>query len=50
MVDLNSLATLVKSLAQDEREQREAVRLLMELSYFPCVRQRIGGIQGCIIM
>lgn len=50
MVDVNSLTTLVKSLARDERERREAVGLLMELSHFPCVRRRIGRIQGCIIM
>lgn len=50
MVDVSSLTTLVKSLARDERERREAVGLLMDLSHLPCVRRRIGRIQGCIIM
>ncbi|KAK9682510.1 hypothetical protein RND81_10G079100 [Saponaria officinalis] len=50
MTDINSLTTLVKSLAREEKEQREAVGLLMELSHIPSVRRRIGRIQGCIIM
>ncbi|KAL9233809.1 hypothetical protein vseg_008758 [Gypsophila vaccaria] len=50
MTDINSLTTLVKSLARDENEQREAVGLLMELCHIPSVRRRIGRIQGCIIM
>ena len=50
MVDVNSLTTLVKSLARDERERREAVGFLMELSHLACVRRRIRRIQGCIIM
>lgn len=50
MADINSLTTLVKSLARDEMERREAVGLLMDLSELSSVRRRIGRIQGCIIM
>lgn len=50
MADMNSLTTLVKSLARDEMERREATGLLMDLSHLSSVRRRIGRIQGCIIM
>ncbi|KAH9615880.1 hypothetical protein KSS87_003191 [Heliosperma pusillum] len=50
MTDINSLTTLVKSLARDDKEQREAVGLLMELCHIPSLRRRIGRIQGCLIM
>uniref|UniRef100_A0A803L738 ARM repeat superfamily protein n=1 Tax=Chenopodium quinoa TaxID=63459 RepID=A0A803L738_CHEQI len=50
MADINSLTTLVKSLARDEMVRREAVGLLMDLSPLSSVRRRIGRIQGCIIM
>ncbi|XP_021774415.1 U-box domain-containing protein 43-like [Chenopodium quinoa] len=50
MADINSLTTLVKSLARDEMERREAVGLLMDLSQLSSVRRRVGRIQGCIIM
>ncbi|KAL2898309.1 U-box domain-containing protein 44 [Bienertia sinuspersici] len=50
MADLSSLTTLVKSLARDEMERREAVGLLMDLSQLSSVRRRVGRIQGCIIM
>ncbi|KNA09090.1 hypothetical protein SOVF_156770 [Spinacia oleracea] len=50
MADINSLTTLVKSLARTEMERREAVGLLMDLCELSSVRRRIGRIQGCIIM
>ena len=50
MADIRTLSTLVKSLARDEMERREAVGLLMDLSELSSVRRRIGRIQGCIIM
>lgn len=48
--DLGFLSTLVKSLARDVDEQREAVGLLMNLADDPEVRRRIGRVQGCIVM
>ncbi|XP_052204410.1 U-box domain-containing protein 44-like [Diospyros lotus] len=50
MADVGCLSTLVKSLARDEKERREAVGLLLSLSDVPTVRRRIGRIQGCILM
>ncbi|KAL2514651.1 U-box domain-containing protein 44 [Forsythia ovata] len=50
MKDLGFLSTLVKSLARDAGEQREAVGLLLNLADDPAVRRRIGRIQGCIVM
>lgn len=50
MADAGYLTTLVKSLARDEEEQREAVGLLSTLSDVSGVRRRIGRVQGCIIM
>ncbi|KAJ8900325.1 hypothetical protein K2173_024965 [Erythroxylum novogranatense] len=50
MVDVGYLSVLVKSLAQDVLERREAVGLLLDLSDIASVRRRIGKIQGCIVM
>ncbi|KAL6980995.1 hypothetical protein U1Q18_022631 [Sarracenia purpurea var. burkii] len=50
MTDAGYLTTLVKSLARDVQEQREAVGLLLSISNVPAVRRRIGKVQGCIIM
>lgn len=50
MKDLEFLSALVKSLARDSAEQREAVGLLLGLSDDAGVRRRIGRIQGCMIM
>ncbi|KAI3445279.1 hypothetical protein Pfo_001944 [Paulownia fortunei] len=50
MKDLEFLSALVKSLARDVVEQREAVGLLLSLSDDAGVRRRIGRIQGCIVM
>ncbi|XP_056164398.1 U-box domain-containing protein 44-like isoform X2 [Syzygium oleosum] len=50
MADVDSLSVLVKSLARDVEEKREAVGLLLSLSDLNTVRRRIGRIQGCIVM
>ncbi|OVA13746.1 Armadillo [Macleaya cordata] len=50
MVDVGSLSILVKSLARNVEESREAVGLLLALSDILAVRRRIGRIKGCIIM
>uniref|UniRef100_A0A6N2K546 U-box domain-containing protein n=1 Tax=Salix viminalis TaxID=40686 RepID=A0A6N2K546_SALVM len=50
MTDVVCLSGLVKSLARDADEGREAVGLLLELSNISAVRRRIGRIQGCIVM
>ncbi|KAF9686399.1 hypothetical protein SADUNF_Sadunf03G0154600 [Salix dunnii] len=50
MTDVVCLSGLVKSLARDADEGREAVGLLLELSDISAVRRRIGRIQGCIVM
>lgn len=50
MADVDSLSVLVKSLARDAEEKREAVGLLLSLSDLNTVRRRIGRIQGCIVM
>nr|TKS03964.1 hypothetical protein D5086_0000147720 [Populus alba] len=50
MTDAVCLSVLVKSLARDADEGREAVGLLSELSDISAVRRRIGRIQGCIVM
>ncbi|KAK1317305.1 hypothetical protein QJS10_CPA05g00775 [Acorus calamus] len=50
MADVGALSSIVRSLSRDAEERREAVGLLMDLSDVPKVRQRIGRIQGCILM
>ncbi|XP_038892373.1 U-box domain-containing protein 44-like [Benincasa hispida] len=50
MADVGPLSTLVKSLAGDEEERREAVGLLLELCDLVNVRRRLGRVQGCIVM
>ena len=50
MADPVGLTTLVKSLARNLEEQREAVGLLLSLSDVSAARRRIGRIQGCIIV
>ncbi|KAF9688758.1 hypothetical protein SADUNF_Sadunf01G0021300 [Salix dunnii] len=50
MTDAVFLSVLVKSLAREADEGREAVGLLSELSDVSEVRRRIGRIQGCIVM
>ncbi|KAF5729309.1 hypothetical protein HS088_TW21G01472 [Tripterygium wilfordii] len=50
MADNAFLSMLVKSLARDVEERREAVGLLLDLSDIPVIRRRSGRIQGCIVM
>lgn len=50
MAGIESLSTIVRSLTRDVDESREAAGLLMDLSVIPKVRQRIGRVQGCIVM
>ncbi|XP_057498549.1 U-box domain-containing protein 44-like [Actinidia eriantha] len=50
MADPVGLTTLVKSLARNLEEQREALGLLLSLSDVSAARRRIGRIQGCIIV
>ncbi|OWM78438.1 U-box domain-containing protein 24-like isoform X2 [Punica granatum] len=50
MADSSSLSVLVRSLARDAEERREAVGLLLHLSDHPTVRRQVGRIQGCIVM
>lgn len=50
MADAGFLSVLVKSLARDVEERKEAVGLLSSLSDLSAVRRRIGRIQGCIVM
>ncbi|KAL3537658.1 hypothetical protein ACH5RR_001024 [Cinchona calisaya] len=50
MEEVEFLSLLVKSLARDAEERREAVALLSNLSDVAAVRRRIGRIQGCIVM
>lgn len=50
MADSSTLSVLVRSMARDVDERREAVGLLLYLSDLPAVRRRVGRIQGCIVM
>lgn len=50
MANPEALSNIVKSLARDVDESREAVALLLLLSDLVKVRQRIGRVQGCIMM
>ncbi|KAL5994621.1 hypothetical protein ACLOJK_024674 [Asimina triloba] len=50
MSDVGALSTVVRSLTRDAEERREAVGLLLTLSEIPRVRQRMGRVQGCIVM
>ncbi|KAF5742441.1 hypothetical protein HS088_TW09G00489 [Tripterygium wilfordii] len=50
MADSAFLSMLVKSLARDVEERREAVGLLLDLSDIHVIRRRSGKIQGCIVM
>ncbi|MQM02492.1 hypothetical protein Taro_035256 [Colocasia esculenta] len=50
MADAGSLSTIVRSLTRDSEESRKAVRLLLDLAVIPRARQRMGKVQGCIVM
>lgn len=50
MAGIEALSSVVKSLSRDVDERRQAVGLLLDLSDIVKVRQRLGRIQGCIVM
>lgn len=50
MANPEALSNIVKSLARDVDESREAAALLLHLADLVKVRQRIGRVQGCIMM
>ncbi|XP_010938607.1 U-box domain-containing protein 44 [Elaeis guineensis] len=50
MAGIEALSSVVRSLSRDVDERRQAVGLLLDLSDIVKVRQRIGRIQGCIVM
>ncbi|URD84368.1 Armadillo/beta-catenin-like repeat, partial [Musa troglodytarum] len=50
MAGIEALSTIVRSLSRYVEESREAVGLLLDLSVVPKIRQRIGRIQGCMVM
>ncbi|XP_020596739.1 U-box domain-containing protein 44-like [Phalaenopsis equestris] len=50
MANPEALSSIVKSLARNVDESREAVALLLQLADLAKVRQRIGRVQGCIMM
>lgn len=50
MAGIETLSTVVRSLTRDADESREAVGLLRDLVTVEKVRQRIGRVQGCIVM
>ncbi|XP_047341795.1 U-box domain-containing protein 44-like [Impatiens glandulifera] len=50
MTDNGSMGILVKSLARDVEERREAVGLMLSLSDMAAFGRRVGRIQGCIVM
>ncbi|KAL4204350.1 hypothetical protein AMTRI_Chr01g109330 [Amborella trichopoda] len=50
LADDGALTLVVRSLTRDAEERREAVGLLLELSDVSRVRQRIGRVQGCILL
>ncbi|KAJ6838440.1 U-box domain-containing protein 44-like [Iris pallida] len=50
MASIETLSAVVRSLIRDADESREAVGLLLDLSSIAKVRQRIGRVQGCIVM
>lgn len=50
MEDVRALSIIARSLTRDVDERREAVGLLLSLSDIPRIRQRMGKVQGCIVM
>lgn len=50
MADVGALSAIARSLTRDVEERREAVGLLLSLSVILRVRQRMGKVQGCIVM
>ena len=47
---LGAIKLVVKSLARDVGEGRQAVALLRELSKDPAICEKIGKVQGCILL
>ncbi|KAJ0976157.1 hypothetical protein J5N97_018122 [Dioscorea zingiberensis] len=50
MTSIGALSNIIRSLSREADERREAVGLLLDLSEILKVRQRIGRVQGCIVM
>ncbi|XP_072983026.1 U-box domain-containing protein 44-like [Typha latifolia] len=50
MASIEALTSIVRSLSRDIEERREAVGLLLDISAIVKVRQKLGRIQGCIVM
>lgn len=50
MADFEVLSIIVRSLTKDVNESREALELLLNLSEITRIRQKIGRVQGCIVM
>jgi vacuolar protein 8 len=50
LASIEALSSIVRSLSRDADERGEAIAVLLDLSYIPQVRQRIGRIKGCIVM
>ena len=50
IADAGAIHHAVRSLARDVKESRLAVALLLELSKDPVVCERIGRVQGCILL
>ncbi|KAG0487910.1 hypothetical protein HPP92_006721 [Vanilla planifolia] len=50
MSTTEALSGIVKSMSRDVDESREAVALLLRLANMPKVRQKIGRVQGCIMI
>lgn len=50
MAEVGSLSVIVPSLMRETTESRAAAGLLSDLSGVPSVSQRMGRVQGCILM
>lgn len=50
MADFEVLSIIVRSLTKDVNESSEALELLLNLSEITRIRQKIGRVQGCIVM
>eukprot|EP00250_Pteridium_aquilinum_P004174 c14403_g2_i1 orf=320-3346(+) len=50
IADSGAIQHAVRSLARDVKEGRQAVALLLELSGEPSVCEKIGKVQGCILL
>lgn len=50
IAEAGAIQHAVRSLARDVKEGRQAVALLLELSAEPSVCEKIGKVQGCILL